>query len=430
MEKDECGKDFEIVDGVLVKYLGKSKYVLIPASVKKIDEAAFMGCKSLERVVIPNSVRKIKDKAFEDCENLASVVIPESVKYIGHLAFKNCKSLKSVEIPDTVKQIGLSAFAGCHIQNLNHAELLIKNGLALSNDETVLLYCADASMTSVVIPDSVKEIRENAFCYCENLESVVIPGSVKEIGDWAFYGCKSLKSVVIPESVEKIGWDAFNGCHIQNLHHTELLIKNGLALTSDETVLLYCADVSMTSVVIPDSVESIGDYAFGNCENIRSVVIPDSVEEIGKDAFKDCHIQNLNHAELLIKGGLALSNDETVLLYCADTSMTNAVIPDTVKYIGEEAFYGYESLESVVIPDSVKKIGDYAFGGCESLKSVVIPDSVKKIGYHAFSGCKRLESIVIPDSVEKIGVFAFAGCNNLDSATKEELRDFMGYGEV
>ncbi len=93
-----------------------------------------------------------------------------------------------------------------------------------------------------------------------------------------------------------------------------------------------------------------------------------------------------------------------------------------VKYLGKSKY--------VLIPASVKKIDEAAFMGCESLKSVVIPDSVKEIGHYAFKACKRLESIVIPDSVEKIGVFAFAGCNNLDYATKEKLRDFMGYVEV
>ena len=144
---------------------------------------------------------------------------------------------------------------------------------------------------------------------------------------------------------------------------------------------------SLTSVAIPDSVTSIGEYAFYNCRSLTSVTIPDSVTSIGDDAFSNCK------------------------------SLTSVTIPDSVTSIGDFAFSYCESLTSVTIPDSVTSIGDNTFDGCTSLTSVTIPNSVTSIGKEAFSNCKSLTSVTIPGSVTRIGVGAFASCISLTSVT-------------
>ena len=126
---------------------------------------------------------------------------------------------------------------------------------------------------------------------------------------------------------------------------------------------------SLTSLVIPDSVTNIGDYAFWNCRSLTDIVIPDGVTSIGKCAFEGC------------------------------SALSSVVIPDSVSCIGFGAFENCSSLHSVVIPDSVTSIGESAFYDCESLSSLVIPDSVASIGDNAFSGCSSLSSVVIPESV-------------------------------
>ena len=136
------------------------------------------------------------------------------------------------------------------------------------------------SVKSVIIPEGVTTISENAFRLCENLVSIDIPDSVTTIGDFAFIHCHSLTSIVIPNSVTNIGDAAFSGCS----DLTSIVIPNSVTYIGDRA-FSGCSD--LTSIVIPNSVTSIGDFAFYNC-NLTYVVIPDSVTTIKGWAFNGC----------------------------------------------------------------------------------------------------------------------------------------------
>ena len=189
-DSDSSIGDFIIENGILRKYMGNDKNIKIPDSVTEIYAYAFHGCSSLTSVSIPDSVTEIGLYAFDDCSSLSGISIPNSVTYIGKKAFNHCK-----------------------INNLEYRNLLkIKNGLALSDDESDVLYCTNSSLTSVSIPDSVTEIGNSAFASCSSLTNVSIPDSVTEIGYGAFRGCSGLTSVSIPDSVTEIGYNAFASC--------------------------------------------------------------------------------------------------------------------------------------------------------------------------------------------------------------------------
>ena len=203
----------------------------------------------------------------------------------------------------------------------------------------------------------------------------------KIICDWAFgwskfIGRRSLTSLVIPDSVTNIGDYAFSGCS------------------------------SLSSVVIPDRVTSIGDCAFENCSSLTDIVIPDGVTNIGKCAFEGCR----SLTDIVIPDGVTSIGD---CAFEGCRSLTDIVIPDGVTSIGDCAFANCFSLTGIVIPDSVTGIGKFAFSGCSSLSSVVIPDSVSCIGSGAFKNCSSLSSLVIPDCVTSIGNYAFAYCKSL-----------------
>ena len=148
-------------------------------------------------------------------------------------------------------------------------------------------------------------------------------------------------------------------------------IRKGIKIICDEAFAdcKFIGCRSLTSLVIPDSVTNIGDYAFWNCRSLTDIVIPDGVTSIGKCAFEGCSV------------------------------LSSVVIPDSVSCIGFGAFENCSSLNSVVIPDSVTSIGDYAFWNCRSLTDIVIPDGVTSIGDAAFEDCSSLSSVVIPESV-------------------------------
>ena len=144
-------------------------------------------------------------------------------------------------------------------------------------------------------------------------------------------------------------------------------------------------DQMLTAVVIPDSVTSIGDWAFYDCSSLTSITIPDSVTSIGDYAFYDC------------------------------SSLTSVTIGNSVTSIGERAFRYCSSLTSISIPDGVTSIGGSAFEGCSSLTSITIPDSVTSIGDSTFSSCRNLTKITLPNSITSISRYAFFYCSSLTS---------------
>jgi len=198
-------------------------------------------------------------------------------------------------------------------------------------------------LTSVTIPNSVTSIGSRAFWYCGKLTSVTIPNSVTNIGDDVFLNCDHLTSITIPNSVTSIGDGVFRSCH----GLTSIMVESGNtvydsrgncnAIIKTETNELI---VGCKNTVIPNSVTSIGDYAFGGCSGLTSVTIPNSVTSIGERAFEYCH------------------------------GLTSVTIPSSVTSIGEAAFYGCSGLTSVTIPNSVTSIGIYAFYNCSGLTDV------------------------------------------------------------
>ena len=227
--------------------------------------------------------------------------------------------------------------------------------------------------------------------------------SVKEgtriICDRAFLYCSSLSEIVIPSSVTSIGDSAFSSCDSLS----EIVIPSSVTSIGDSA---FYGCYSLSEIVIPSSVTSIGDGAFSSCDSLSEIVIPSSVISVGHGAFSFCS----SLSEIVIPSSIT-SIGKGVFSGCS--SLSEIVIPSSVTSIGDSAFSGCNSLSKIVIPSSVTSIGKGVFSGCSSLSEIVIPSSITSIGDSAFSGCDSLSEIVIPSSVTSIGNHAFSDCRSL-----------------
>ena len=232
-------------NAVITKYLGSEVVCNIPEmmagrKVVAIGANAFGNCTDLRYVLLPDTIKMIENYAFSDCASLIAVSLPKSLISIGNCSFVNCTALTNLSFPDTLTEIGSLAFGGC------------------------------SSLQHVILPKGIKEIAESTFADCANLVSVTCQDSLTIIGYKAFDGCTSLKNLMLSKNLEKIGWAAFRGCRQ----------LNSLALPDRLSTIEYAAFDGCSNLkylYVPDSVEKIGVGADGTLafESETTLICPE-----------------------------------------------------------------------------------------------------------------------------------------------------------
>ncbi len=249
---------------------------------------------------------------------------------------------------------------------------------------------------------------------------------VVEIGYLAFYNCANLTSISLPNSIDSIGVRAFNGC--TNL--TSVTIPGVTSIAIGGNAFQGCTN--LTSITIPDGVTSIGGSAFNGCTELTSITLPGSVTTISGRAFKGC----TKLSSVTIQDGVTTINDNafdgctaltsitlpntitTIKQYAfSNSGLTSIIIPSGVTTISDYTFSNCTSLETITLPNTITTIKQYAFNNCAALSSIVLPNNLTTIGNHAFDGCTNLNTITIPDGVTSINNYAFSNCTSLETIT-------------
>ncbi|HJJ05373.1 MAG TPA: leucine-rich repeat protein [Clostridiaceae bacterium] len=376
----------------------------IPSSVTSIGDYVFFRCSGLTNIEIPSSVTSIGDSAFRECSKLTSIEIPSSVTSIGSSAFYRCSSLTSIEIPSSVTSIGDGTFSGC--SSLTSIEI---PSSVTSIGNSAFYGCS--SLTSINIPEGVTSIGSSAFSGCKRLTSIEIPEGVTSIGSSAFFLCRSLTSIEIPSSVTSIGNQAFDGCSsLTNIEIPEGVTSIGNYAFQD------CR--SLTSIEIPSSVTSIGDSAFRGCDSLTSInVEEDNQNYCGEDGvlFNKDKTELIRYPSKKADKQYVIPNSVTSIgnyafEYCS--SLTSINIPEGITSIGDSAFRGCSSLTNIEIPSSVTSIGDSVFRECSSLTSIEIPSSVTSIGSGAFYDCSNLTTINYHGTPEQFSAITIGSYND------------------
>lgn len=293
-------KDYVLEIPAVVRHEGRSYRV------KEIEKSAFTTCCAIKHLKIGEGIEAISDYAFQACANLESVSIPSSIRTVGATPFQYCTCLTTIVV-DKTNPI-FDSREGCNaIVRTKDNSLIVGSGATKipSSVKCIDKYAFMGCMAEeLAIPDGVEKINFFAFCSCPNLKKIVIPASIESIEEQAFNNCPEVISIIVDKNNKD--YDSRNGC-------------NAIIYTSDNKLILGCC-----STIIPQGIETIGEFAFSNCRNLQRIVVPEGVSCIADGAFEYC------------------------------SSLKEVVLPTTLEsFIGGSNFGYCTSLESITIPKGV-----------------------------------------------------------------------------
>lgn len=249
---------------------------------------------------------------------------------------------------------------------------------------------------------------------------VVIPAEIEGmtvtyIDGGAFQNNTGLASVVIPDSVNTIGWSAFADCTAL----TSVTLPANLKKL-DPYVFKSCKNLT-GDIVLPEGLTSMSSGVFWGCSSITSVSLPKYIKTIGENSFNGCtDLESVSFTDDLTAIEAKAFNG------CA--KLQNITLPETLKTIGAYAFYGCESFTEFIMPDSVQTFGSEALKNCVNIETLKLSENLKELSFEAFKGCKSIKEVTIPEKVEKIGgANPFLDCSSLEKITV--LNPEFNFGE-
>ena len=408
---------------------GNLDITYLPKSVAKIGISAFNQCYNLRSITFNSTPELIAPEIFSNCQNLTDIFVPwseedskgepwwatnatvhhlnfyEGITEIPDYAFcarkitsngvtygdESYKKLALMTLPDTITSIGAWAFMSCENLILDELpkEITKIGGYAFSD-------CPNLAINS--IPKNTDSIEYTAFQNCYGLTTITFDGTPNFIASTAFSGCLNLTDIFVPWSKDTVygaPWGAENATvHYLNLYEGVTEIPN-YAFSAGGYISGGDSSISMSPIQgdecfknlhlkkLPDSIITIGHYAFLRNINLNIPNIPDSVTFIGNGAFAYCN--NLNITKL----------------------------PDSIEIIRQDTFNSCENLALTKLPDNLIEIRSFAFDRCKKITITSIPKGVTEIGSYAFYGCDGITTLTFKGTPTSVSSYAFSNCTNL-----------------
>lgn len=394
-----------------------------------MSQGTFAGCVKLQEVILSDNTIEIPEYTFYGCNSLKTVktvkddvvtgsdnkaTLPSGIKVIGSGAFSST-AIKSIEIPASVNILGDSA--NNYYKNGAYSGITYTQSNGKNGDYGVFYNCTKLE-TVKFLGGSIEMYDPFLFNGCTSLTSVELPSELTYIEEGTFYNCTSLGTVTIPDTVETIGWYAFQYSGI-----------NSIEIPASVQNFVSYKKGTKKNGVYPVALNSVTDkkMPFNYCEDLTTIVVNakklpnylfryspnvytvtlNGTETVGNYMFVESNVRNVSLGENITSSGLGTN------LFKDCTNLKKITIPAKVTKISANMFQGCTSLEEVVITGKVTTIDSYAFEGCTAMKSFTIPSSVTKIGNMAFSGTS-ISEIVIPKTVATLGTEGYSQSNYSD----------------
>ena len=315
----------------------------VPGTVTSIGSYAFSGCQKITEISMPSKLTTISDAAFMDCSGLTGVTIPDSVTSIGGAAFSGCSSLGHIVLPAKLRTIKKSAFAGC--SSLTGVEISGENtqyvsldGVLYNKTETELVICPCGKGGTLELPEGITDLLpETGSSYellgaCNKLTGITIPSTYKGFSDaiYRFGGCTALREI-----------------HVAGDHESFCSI-DGVVYDKAVRSVIFCPMGREKAYTMPDTVESMGQYAFHKCKGLTEVTVSPGVKKIGANCFHDCVIDTLTISD----------GTEELAAWAMEGSLIRKLyIPASVTSIASHAYgYKYDEQEMCTVRLDVQPV--------------------------------------------------------------------------
>lgn len=389
--------------------------------VEVIDAWAIYYTVSLTRIIIPPTLRTVEEDAFLG-SNVSQVVVQSLPAWCG-IQFAD----------ETANPVCVAGSIGT-LDGDTYVPTTTITGSMLDEVSTISPYAfyGNTALTSVAFPSSIRTIGHHSFYNCTGLTSLMLPEGLLAIDAYAFAGCTELSNITLPNSLQSLGEYAFPSS-AWDYDESGLAIFNGflVGIRDDKTSIeipntvhglangVAANHTNLTSVTIPSTVTVIPDNCFSGCSNLTSVTINGALTSIGNSAFANCTSLTKFAVPYTVRtiGAYAFSGcykkDSTTQVETGLTSITFAASGQTSQLysIGDHAFSECRLLASLSIPDSCISMGGYCCANCRGLTTLDTGNGIASIEEYAFCGCESLNSVVFgsSSSITAIGKYAFTG---------------------